>query len=171
MGLKSALCSFFRPPHLLKTARNNLANSGLGKKRLMWNEKEIVWSNVVDVYESDRKCMVRKLAKLKNEHIYLNPYSKMLVNLAVQVMSETVGKVMVEYGPTQASATANYILMIDKFFDLCNVRSLTEGYHKIKPFLKPYKDINDERFRFIQDEFFVYLNRWKDAVKNRKGNF
>eukprot|EP00795_Rhopilema_esculentum_P004986 gene4986-21354_t len=168
---KRPLFFFSDPPHLLKTARNNLANSGFGKKRLMWNEKDIVWSHVVDVYESDRKCMVRKLPKLTNEHIYLNPYSKMRVNLAAQVMSETVGKVMVEYGPTQASATANYILMIDKFFDLCNVRSLTEGDHKIKPFLKPYKDINDERFRFIQDEFFVYLNRWKDAVKNRKGNF
>ena len=70
---------------------------------------------------------VRKMPKLTNEHVYLNFYSKMHVNLAAQVMSTTVSKVMMAYGPSTCSEKAKFISIIDKFFDCCNIRSLTEG--------------------------------------------
>ena len=54
----------------------------------------MTWSHIASLCESDRQSKVRKLHKLRHEHIYLTSYSKMRVNLAAQVMSETVGKVM-----------------------------------------------------------------------------
>ena len=162
---------FSDPPHLLKTARNNLASSGFQKSRLLWNQKDILWKHIVDIYEADRISLVRKLPKLSNEHINLNSYSKMRVNLAAQVMSETVAKVMSSYGPDSASETVKFILMIDKFFDCCNSRSLKEAEHKRKPFLAPYVSVSDDRFVFLKDVFLKYLDEWKDAVDKRPGNF
>eukprot|EP00795_Rhopilema_esculentum_P017480 gene17480-9089_t len=170
-GEERPLFLFSDPPHLIKTVRNNLASSGFDKKRLLWNGKEMTWSHISSLFESDRQSEVRKLHKLRHEHIYLTSYSKMRVNLAAQVMSETVGKVMHEYGSPDSSETAKMILMMDKFFDCCNTRSLSEGDRKRKPFLKPYTDINDSRFSFMKDEFLKFLNDWKEAIESRDGNY
>ena len=95
----------------------------------------------------------------------------MRVNLAAQVMSETVGKVMLAYATPKAKETAKLILLVDKFFDCCNTRSLNEGVQKRKPFLKPYTSVDDERFKFMKEEFLKYLADLKDVIENRKGNF
>ncbi len=71
----------------------------------MWNNKDITWQHAVDLYETDRMCAVRKMPKLTNEHIYLNAYSKMRVNLTAQVMSESVSKVTPAYSKQKASET------------------------------------------------------------------
>ena len=45
---------FSDAPHLVKTARNCLFNSGLGKHtRLMWNGKELIWSQCSDKSDGD----------------------------------------------------------------------------------------------------------------------
>eukprot|EP00794_Sanderia_malayensis_P008307 gene8307-9194_t len=137
--------------------------------RLMWNHKDIIWKHLVDLYESDRTSLIRKMPKLTNEHIHLNPYSKMRVNLAAQVMNESVGKIMASYGPPASSETAKFILMIDKFFDCCNTRSLEEGARKRKPHLAPYVSEDDERFVFLKDSFLEYLSDWKEAIDRRPG--
>ena len=40
----------------------------------------------------------------------------MKVKLASQVLSDTVGKVLAQFGPPEATGTANFCLMMDKFF-------------------------------------------------------
>ena len=162
---------FSDPPHLIKTVRNNLANSGHGKKRLLWNEGEMTWNHIIGLYEADRLSGVRKLPKIRNEHIYLTRHSKMHVNLAAQVMSETLGKVMLTYGPAKGRETAKMILMVDKFFDCCNTRPLTEGERKSKQFLTPCTSVDDERFEFIKGDFLDYLSKWKKVTDEREGNF
>ena len=56
---------------------------------------------------------------------------------------------------------------MDKFFDCTNVRSLVEGERKRKPFQKPYKSVDDERFNWLQEEFLVYLRSWKNSILAR----
>ena len=85
-------------------------------------------------------------------------------------MSSTVGNVLKSFGPPEATETANFCLLMDKFFDCFNVRNCREFETKRKPFLKPYKDINDERFRWL-NEFLRYFETWKEAIDNRPGNF
>ena len=96
---------FSDPSHLFRTARNNLASSGFQKSTLLGSQKDIIWRHIVDIYKADRISLVRKLPKLSNEHINLNSYSKMRENLAAQVMSETVAKVMSNCGPVSANET------------------------------------------------------------------
>ena len=41
----------------------------------------------------------------------------MNVKLAAQVLSETVGKLLYEFGPPEANGTAKFCCMMDSFFD------------------------------------------------------
>ena len=93
----------------------------------------------------------------------------MNVRLATQTLSESVGKILQSKYP-ESSATAELCLNMDKFFDIMNIRNGSEGV-KRKRFLYPCKNINDERFIWLQNEFLVYLQNWKNSVEKRKGNF
>nr|XP_047143758.1 uncharacterized protein LOC105848490 isoform X1 [Hydra vulgaris] len=57
------------------------------------------------------------------------------------------------------------------FFDCLNVRNSSEGIMKRKPFLLPYTDVNDERLTWLQNTFLCYLEKWKECIINRPGNF
>ena len=108
--------------------------------------------------------------KLTNDHINLTPYSVMRVNLAAQVLSDTVGNVLAQFGPPEATGTANFCLMMHKFLDCLNVRNTVEHELKRKPFLKPYESVNGERFAWL-DNFLEYFHLWKESIEERPGNF
>ena len=74
----------------------------------------------------------------------------MNVRLAAQVLSSSIGKVMLEYSDPECSETANFIFKMDKFFYCLNVWSLHEGIRKRNNNVLPYRDINDERFTFLK---------------------
>ena len=84
---------FADAPHLMKTTRNCMYHSGSGarKTRLMWNDgREIVWNHLVREVQDDGDKGLKLIIKLNAKHIRLNPYSKMNVRLATQVLSESV---------------------------------------------------------------------------------
>ena len=58
------------------------------------------------------------MGKLSNEHIKLTTYSKMNVRLAAQVLSSTVSKVLLAYGPPEAAETAHFCSLMDCFLTL-----------------------------------------------------
>ena len=90
----------------------------------------------------------------------------MRVNLAAQVLSETVGNVLNDFGPEEAAGTGKFCLMMDKSFDCLKVRNTKEHITKQKPFLKPYESIGDVRFVWL-DEFLNYFKLWKDSIEER----
>uniref|UniRef100_A0A1X7TVN9 Transposable element P transposase-like GTP-binding insertion domain-containing protein n=1 Tax=Amphimedon queenslandica TaxID=400682 RepID=A0A1X7TVN9_AMPQE len=49
------------------------------------------------------------LPKIRHEHIYLNNFSKMRVDLATQTLSTTVAKAMRHFLTEEAEETANFI--------------------------------------------------------------
>ena len=51
-----------------------------------------------------------------------------------------------------------------------NVRNTSEHLLKAKPFLKPYKSADDERFNWL-DQFLEYLRLRKVSIDDRPGNF
>lgn len=112
--------------------------------------------------------MVRTMPKLTNEHVYLTSYSKMRVNLATQVLSETLSKVMMAYSTPETHETANFLSMMDKFFDCCNSRP-DATVHKRKPFLAPYTSVDDSRFDFLKNTFLKYFADWKCSIDEREG--
>ena len=63
--------------------------------------------------------------KLTSDHINLTSYSVMRANLGAQVLSETVGNVLNNFGPEETAGTGTFCLMMNKFF-----------YHEGRTFLK-----------------------------------
>ncbi|PFX29941.1 hypothetical protein AWC38_SpisGene5248 [Stylophora pistillata] len=95
------------------------------------------------VYE-DFNDALKLLPKLTYEHINLNAYSVMRVNLAAQVLSSTMAAVLKAFVPPEAAGTAKLCEMVDGFFDCLDVRSRIEHIRKRKPFLAPYTSLQDE---------------------------
>ena len=124
---------FSDAPHLVKTARNCLFNSGSGKRsRQLWNnEKYLLWEHIAKLYFSDLDCDLHQLPKLSVDHIKLKSFSKMKVSLATQVMSKTVSLALKRYYTKgEADETAKSCEMISDFFDCLNVRSFHEHERK-----------------------------------------
>ena len=162
---------FADSPHLLKTARNCLYNSGSGSRsRLMWSDgKYVLFRHIADLFYSDQEFALHALPKLTLDHIVLTPYSKMKVKLAVQVLSKSVAIALRET-EEDVSATADFCDMTNGFFDCTNVRSLTEHSQK-NPFIMPYTTPDDYRFTWLKDTFLNYLEMWKKSTMTRDGSF
>ena len=88
-------------PHLIKTTRNCLYHSGSGTcTRYMWNDGQfILFQHIAQLYYQDIDNGLKLLPKLTYEHINLSSYSIMRVNLAAQVLSSSVAKVLRAFGP------------------------------------------------------------------------
>ena len=130
--------------HLMKTVRNCLFHSGSGRgARYMWNNSFfLLWSPIARIYYWDLESGFKLVHKLTSGHIILTSYSVMRVNLAAQVLSETVGNVLNNFGPEETAGIGKFCLMMDKFFDCLKVRNTKKHITKWKPFLKPYEFID-----------------------------
>ena len=119
---------FADAPHLIKTVQNCLYHSGSGRgARYMWsNGFFLLWSHIARLYYEDLESGLKLVNKLTSDHINLTSYSVMRVNLAAQLLSETVGNVLNNFGPEEAEGTEQFCIMIDKFFDCLNVRNTKE---------------------------------------------
>lgn len=62
-------------------------------------------------------------------------------------MSETVSKGIKLTGGEEASETAHFVGMVDKFFDALNVHNYTHGVHSRKRFQMPYTSSEDMRLK------------------------
>ena len=83
---------FSDPPHLIKTARNCLANSAPGEgKRYLWNNgRHLLWQHISELFYTELDNCGKVVHKLTVDHIKLNAYSRMTVKFAAQVLSERV---------------------------------------------------------------------------------
>jgi hypothetical protein len=164
---------FADSPHLLKTARNCLYNSGSGShSRYMWNNgKYLLFSHIADLFYQDQAVELHVLPKLTLDHITLTSYSKMKVRLATQVLSRSVAIALEESGNSDVLGTAQFCRMMNDFFDCTNVRSLTEHVKKRNEFIKPYTSADDDRFGWLVDVFLQYLESWKASTREREGDF
>lgn len=165
---------FSDTPHLMKTSRNCFYHSGSGpsKTRLMWNDgKEIIWDHILYAYHLQENKGLKLITKLKEEHVYLTPYSKMNVRLATQVLSETVAKYFYTYHSEVYHGTAEFCSMMDKFFDIFNVKNNIEYISSSKPFLRPFSCFDDSRLSWLSDVFLRYFENWRDSIEKREGHF
>lgn len=126
--------------------------------------KFLLWKHVVDLCKIDRENLVKRLPKIRDEHLNLTAYSRMRVNLAAQVMSASVANLMMVDSPPECSETATYILLVNKFFDCMNCRSRREGHFKRNDNLLPYENTTDPRFDMLLNEFLPYFHNWKTSI-------
>ena len=161
------------PPHLIKTTRNTLANSYSHRKtRKLWNNgQDISWMHIVKLFEEHCEGVDSLVTKLTRQHVDLTSFSQMNVNLAAQVLSDSVAHALrFNYGD-RFRETAKLCEMMNKWFDLMNTRNLQEGIWNRNPNLEPYKSVNDPRLVWLETTFLKYLDDWELSVSNRRGNF
>lgn len=90
-------------------------------------------------------------------------------------------------GDKEATETAKFLLMFDRFFDCLNVSNFDDGKHQRKPFREPFRTADDFRLKvqvwwcihtkcitsyylqWLQGEFLAYLTDWERYVMNIKG--
>ena len=77
--------------------------------------------------------------------------------------------ILINYYPDAAHATAEFCKFLDIFFDCLNVRNQYEG--NTKKVIFPYREIDDARYIWFENEFLLYLDNWKESTENRPGNF
>ena len=97
-------------PHLRKTSRNCLFNSGFGEtfSRLMWNDgKYLVWKHMRDLLAYNARQLKDPL-KIREEHVNLSSHSKMKVILAVQTLSKTNANVLRNNFTSEYHGTADF---------------------------------------------------------------
>ena len=60
---------------------------------------------------------------------------------------------------------------MNRLLDCINVRNLFEGRNKRNPDLNPYRSTDDDRLRWLKEDFLQYFTEWEQSVMNRPGNF
>jgi len=114
----------YDPPHLLKCLRNNLM-----KYDFQIDDRKVSWQYIVDFYQRDSKQKLRLAPRLSDRHLNLPPFAGMRVRLAAQIFSHSVAAGMYTHValnamPADATFTAEFIEMIDGWFDCFNTGNL-----------------------------------------------
>ena len=130
-----------------------------------------LWGHIFRLAQDELDRDIKLAPKITMNHVKLDPYSKMNVKFATQVLSQTVSNVLFNYYPEETFGTAGFISKINKFFDCLNVRSLTEHITTRNPDKAPYESQDDPRFDWLENDFLKYLHDWSESVNNREGDF
>ena len=114
----------FDPCHMLKLFRNMLEAYGVIRSA----QGEISWSYIKDLYKAQEDIGVRAANRLTSHHIEFKNH-KMKVSLAAQTLSRSVAialNLMHDNGDPRfkgAMPTVEFLLIVDKLFDIMNSRS------------------------------------------------
>jgi len=160
-------------PHLIKTTRNCFANSFAHRRtRMLWKEgKDISWQHIIRLFENHCTDLYTCCPKLTASHVYMNAFSCMKVNLAAQILSNTVACALETFDRDSTIETVKFIRLMNRFFDVLNVRSQLEGQLKRNVDLAPYTEADDSRLQWLEREFLSYFDDWKQSITDRRGNF
>ena len=113
----------------------------------MWNNgDELLLGHIASMYHQDQQNGLHLLPRLTFDHIKLNSYSIMRVNLAAQVLSKSVAADLKEFGGRNTLATAKYCEMVNDFFDCFNSRSTNERHFQRNNNLPPYTMLRTRGF-------------------------
>ena len=132
---------------------------------MMWNGKYLIWDHIREVLKLNLGLKVA--CRLTDEHVELSSRSRMKVDLAVQTLSATNAGLLRHYVAKiypDAVGTAEFCSIMNKFFDVMNVRNPKETGQKIKVDSRLYTDINDERFDWLVNVFLKYFDDWKNKI-------
>ncbi|XP_078486472.1 uncharacterized protein LOC144744955 [Ciona intestinalis] len=148
------------PPHLLKTACNNVRSSRpTGARLLKYSDHFILWEHfcrVPQLFETDElRC-----CKLHDGHFSQKSFAKMRVSYAAQLLSNTVASLMESRGGDRMKRSAWFARLMNRWFDLMNTR-LNGGYNKD---LQPYRSPKDPRLSWLKVDFLNELQNWKESI-------
>lgn len=142
------------------------------RSRTLWNnDQDLSWMHIVRFFEDHCEGPDTMVNKLTRQHIDLTSFSTMNVNLAAQVMSDSVAKGLRFAYKEQYRETSKLLEVMNKWFDCMNTRHLRQGDRERNANLNPYRDINDARLIWLETAFLQYFEDWKQCVLRRRGDF
>ena len=83
--------------------------------------------------------------------------------LPLKVLSRTTSEAMNYYGIPGSAATQTFLVFMDRFFDMLNVRHPDESIHKRKEDLRPYRSVDDERLQVKLSSHNNLYNKYIDC--------
>ena len=104
--------------------------------------------------------------------------------------SESVSKALQKVCGQKACETANFVSLMDRFFDTLNVHNYSGGSKALKPFQAPFRSPDDFRIKvhnihlischfcfqtaflhvkWLENTFLAFLSKWETSVRERKG--
>ena len=107
--------------------------------------------------------------KIREEHVNLSSHSKMKVVLAVQTLSKTNANVLRNNFTSEYHGTADFCFMMNKFFDIMNVKNSTDHIESRNMDKRPFYSPEDERLVWLQNVFLKYFNDWEQKIMAREG--
>ena len=133
----------------------------------MWNNgNDLDWRHIYKIVD-DQYFTTKGASRLTRAHVDLTSYSVMNVRLAAQTLSASTA-VVLRYNK-DASATAEFCEMANKFFDILNVRSQQEGTFQRNDDMKPFISKDDERLVWLKTTFLDYFSSSKESIEKREG--
>lgn len=94
-------------------------------------------------------------------------------------------KALLTFQGEEATETAEFAAMFDKFFDCLNTSNSYVGKHSINSFKNPYRKATDFRLevsnigrlndhskcvkQWLEQQLLMYLDEWEKSVRNRPG--
>jgi len=87
------------------------------------------------------------------------------VKYAAEVLSNTVASEIEEQGWASTGETVRFIRYFNKFFDVLNGAFSTHHIVTRNQDLAPYKNVLDNRFKWLEDDFLKYLEEWEAQVR------
>ena len=144
------------PPHLLKTSRNSLYNSGRKSKRrqgyirkMRRNNQDIVWRTVERLYEETKGHSIRKTFKLNAQDVRLTSYSVMKVSSAAHVLSNAVATEVRLRKWKGCEEFAKFCEVNNDIFDMLNGSNTQQAKRDRTALLDAYRSSSDYRFNLL----------------------
>lgn len=167
------------PVHILKSLRNNYANSYSHRhSRKMWKNGESISWQVIETLFSLVQEFKYQETKLTKAHVKLTSHSCMTVVYAAQTLSNSVHGAIDHFKdePRMAVFDTNellkFIKLVNDWFDCLNGHNDPKGKRvKGNELLRPYTPGDTERFDFMESKVLRFFDEWYEDVQSRPGNF
>jgi len=143
-------------PHIIKNIRNNLMTHDF-----VVDDKPVSFKYLRQMFEEEQKSTLRLAPKLTKLHFNIQPFRKMNVRLAAQVLSRSSAvaiRTYVHFGRLEPSAlpTADFVENVNQLFDVLNSMCVS-AKNKWK---KPLSSKSVDLFTYL-DECVAWIGRWR----------
>lgn len=162
----------FDPVHTIKNVYNNFQRRKVFQcPSLAHNLPDgcsADFNHVVALYTHESTMALKKAHKLSPATLNPRSIEKTSVKLAVSVFCESTRDALQFYaaheGRSAWSATADFISLILKLWNVLNVKTSSKGKHKRDYTQDPVRSSLDWKLTFLR-EFAAFVKRWEESAK------
>ena len=162
----------FDPVHTIKNVYNNFQSRKIfecpAMQRNLPHGCSADFNHVRQLYHKESTMALKKAHKLSPATLDPKSIEKTSVRLAVSVFSESTRDALQFYAANEGhmswAATADFITVILKLWNVLNVKTRSKGKHKRDYTMDPVRSSLDWKLSFLR-EFADFCQRWEQSRK------